>query len=73
MYLVLDAFADILFALYHVAILYNSLFTCVNSSGRLGPDFSAEVSSAKRKVLREVQLEKSLINMRKRVGPSKLP
>jgi hypothetical protein len=45
----------------------------LNSSLRFGPDFNADVSSAKRYVLREVQFGKSLINIRKRVGPSKLP
>jgi hypothetical protein len=69
----LEAFADILFALYHVAILHSSSFTLLNKSLRFGPDFSADVSSEKRYVWREVQLGKSLIHIRKRVGPSKLP
>jgi hypothetical protein len=45
----------------------------LNNSLRFGPDFSADVSSAKRYVWREVHFGKSLINIRKRVGPSKLP
>ncbi len=44
-----------------------------NRSLRLGPNFRAEVSFAKRYDLSDVQLGKSFINIRKSVGPSKLP
>ncbi len=72
-YFVLAAFADILLARYHTVILLSSLLIDSNNSGKFGPDFSAEVSSANRKVLREVQFGKSFIKIRNKVGPSKLP
>jgi hypothetical protein len=72
-YLVLEALADILFALYQVAIFCSSKLTCAKSTGKLGPDFKADVSSANRKVSRDVQFGKSLINMRNKVGPRRLP
>jgi hypothetical protein len=73
MYFVFDALAAILLARYHTVILRSSLFVKSKSSFRLEPDFSAEVSSANRNVLRVVQLGKSLMNTKNRVGPNRLP
>jgi hypothetical protein len=43
------------------------------SSDKIGPVLIAVVSSAKRKVFNVVQLGKSLIYIRNKTGPSRLP
>ncbi len=72
MYFVFDALAAILLARYHAAMLCSLLLVKSKSSCKLDPDFSAEVLSAIRNVL-FVQLGKSLMNIKNRVGPKRLP